>query len=139
MLDETGVLRYTNLDSLQQQTFNFGKRKREDVADKKVTRISAKEDKPKAVKAQKVAKKAPKKAPKQKKVRQESKNPVLRTLQRIGGYFAGAWYELKQVRWPTRRATWELTLAVILFSAFFVIFIVLLDLLFQYLFELIIV
>ena len=33
----------------------------------------------------------------------------------IGGYFAGAWVELRQVRWPNRRATWSLTLAVILF------------------------
>lgn len=56
----------------------------------------------------------------------------------IGGYFKGAWYELKQVRWPTRKATWELTLAVILFSAFFGVIIILLDTLFKYLFELII-
>jgi preprotein translocase subunit SecE len=115
------------------------------VADQKVTRISAKDDKPKAVKAQVVNKKAPTKkskavkAPKQKKVRKESKNPFVRTMRSIGGYFAGAWFELKQVHWPTRRATWELTFAVIMFSLFFVVFIVLLDLLFQYLFELIIV
>ena len=37
-------------------------------------------------------------------------------LHRIAGYFTGAWFELKQVRWPNRRQTWELTLAVILFS-----------------------
>ena len=112
------------------------------MADKKVTRISAKDDRTVAKKAAKTSTKAPKKVAKAKKVRkerQESKNPVIRTLQRIGGYFAGAWFELKQVHWPTRRATWELTLAVILFSIFFVVLIVLLDLLFQYLFELIIV
>lgn len=57
---------------------------------------------------------------------------------RIGNYFKGAWVELKQVRWPTRKATWSLTLAVILFSAFFVVLILLLDSLFKYLFELII-
>ncbi|MGK2896692.1 MAG: preprotein translocase subunit SecE [Candidatus Saccharimonadales bacterium] len=50
-------------------------------------------------------------------------------------YFAGAWYELKQVRWPTRKATWGLTIAVLLFSLFFVVFILLLDAGFKYLFE----
>lgn len=59
-------------------------------------------------------------------------------LARIGGYFKGAWIELKQVRWPTRRATWGLTIAVILFSLFFVLVILLLDTLFQQLFQLII-
>lgn len=53
------------------------------------------------------------------------------------GYFTGAWSELKQVHWPTRRATWSLTLAVILFSAFFVVVVLLLDALFKYLFELV--
>lgn len=57
---------------------------------------------------------------------------------RIGGYFKGAWLELKQVRWPTRKATWGLTLAVILFSAFFVVLILLLDTFFKYIFQLII-
>ena len=54
------------------------------------------------------------------------------------GYFKGAWLELKQVRWPDRKATWGMTLAVILFTAFFVILVLLLDALFQYLFDLII-
>lgn len=51
-------------------------------------------------------------------------------------YFKGAWYELKQVRWPNRKATWGLTGAVIAFSAFFVVIILLLDVLFKYLFQL---
>ena len=53
------------------------------------------------------------------------------------GYFKGAWYELRQVRWPNRRATWSLTGAVLAFAAFFVVFILLLDALFKYIFELI--
>lgn len=53
------------------------------------------------------------------------------------GYFRGAWYEIKQVRWPTRSATWGLTGAVLAFSAFFVVFILLLDAFFKYIFELI--
>jgi len=51
-------------------------------------------------------------------------------------YFKGAWFELKQVRWPNRKATWGLTGAVIAFSGFFVVFILLLDVLFKYLFQL---
>lgn len=62
---------------------------------------------------------------------------VFAPLISLGGYFKGAWTELKQVRWPNRKATWSLTVAVLLFSAFFVAFIVLLDALFKYLFELI--
>lgn len=57
---------------------------------------------------------------------------------RFIGYFVGAWVELRQVRWPTRKATWGLTIAVILFSAFFVAVILLLDALFKYLFDFII-
>jgi preprotein translocase subunit SecE len=54
---------------------------------------------------------------------------------RIGGYFKGAWVELRQVHWPTRSATWGLTGAVLLFAAFFVVFITLLDAGFKYVFE----
>ena len=55
----------------------------------------------------------------------------------IGGYFKGAWAELRQVRWPNRRATWSLTGAVLVYSAFFVALVLLLDAGFKYLFELI--
>ena len=53
----------------------------------------------------------------------------------IGGYFKGAWVELRQVRWPDRKATWSLTLAVILFSLFFALVILGLDWVFSYLFK----
>ena len=70
-----------------------------------------------------------------------SKKPsgFVKTLKAAGGYFVGAWEELKQVRWPSRRTTWALSFAVIIFSAFFVALIVVLDLFFQWLFELIFV
>ncbi len=61
----------------------------------------------------------------------------LKFLRSIGGYFKGAWFELRQVRWPNRRATWSLTAAVLIFTAFFVLLVVLLDILFKYLFKLI--
>ena len=62
---------------------------------------------------------------------------ILKPLVSIGGYFKGAWFELRQVRWPNRRATWSLTGAVLLFTGFFVVLILLLDVLFKYLFEII--
>ena len=73
--------------------------------------------------------------------RDDSKTSVLGKIvlpfKLAAGYFKGAWYELKQVRWPTRRATWGLTGAVLLFSLFFVVLILLLDAAFKYLFDVI--
>jgi preprotein translocase subunit SecE len=97
----------------------------------KVTRISASDD----------AKVAPK--PKLTRVASKSKSDKTLTrskrsygpLGRIGGYFKGAWQELRQVHWPTRKSTWGLTLAVLMFSAFFVVFITLLDAGFKFVFE----
>lgn len=51
------------------------------------------------------------------------------------GYLAGAWQELRQVRWPDRRATWSLTVAVIVFSVFFAALILGLDYVFNELFR----
>ena len=62
-----------------------------------------------------------------------SKNP----LKAFGGYFVGAWQELRQVRWPNRKATWSLTGAMLVYTAFFVALILLLDALFKYVFQLI--
>ncbi|HET6622430.1 MAG TPA: preprotein translocase subunit SecE [Candidatus Saccharimonadales bacterium] len=53
----------------------------------------------------------------------------------ILNYIKGSWYEIRQVRWPDRKATWSLTLAVILFSGFFAGLIVLLDYIFHWLFK----
>ena len=106
------------------------------MADKaKVTRIKASDDTPK-VKVSRKAQKAAKKANKAEKPL--SKHWYVRMFQHIGRYFKGSWVELKQVRWPTRKATWGLTIAVLIFSAFFVGLITLLDLGFNALFELII-
>lgn len=100
----------------------------------KVTRIKAADTKPngKAVKATVVKTKS--------RTKSTSRKPlaaVAGPFVSIAGYFKGAWYELRQVRWPNRKATWGLTIAVLIFSAFFVVLIVLLDVLFKYLFELI--
>lgn len=101
----------------------------------KVTRITAtdtersskrvtKETKPASKKPAATTKKTTKKST-------ESRNIFVR----IGGYFKGAWQELRQVRWPNRRTTWGLTFAVLVFTAFFLVLIVLLDTTFKFLFE----
>lgn len=104
----------------------------------KVTRISA-NDTPKAapLKSLKKSSKVKTRKTKTSKVRKIPTNPFIKTLFAIGGYFKGAWVELRLVRWPNRQATWGLTFAVILFSGFFALVILLLDILFKYLFELI--
>ena len=50
-------------------------------------------------------------------------------------YFIGAWRELKQVRWPDRKATWSLTFAVVAYSVFFFLLVIALDAVFKYLFD----
>lgn len=52
-------------------------------------------------------------------------------------YLRDSWRELRQVRWPNRKATWQLVLAVIVYSILFVILISLLDMFFSWLFNLI--
>ncbi|HEY1085357.1 MAG TPA: preprotein translocase subunit SecE [Candidatus Saccharimonadales bacterium] len=93
-----------------------------DKSNNTVTRISASDNKGKA-------------APKKSKAPKAAKKPKVEERGGIVGYFVGAWKELRQVHWPTRRATWGLTGAVLAFSAFFVVFILLLDAGFKYLFE----
>lgn len=50
-------------------------------------------------------------------------------------YFVGAWRELRQVRWPDRKATWSLTFAVIVYSLFFFVLVLVLDAIFKYFFD----
>lgn len=104
--------------------------KKERTSESKVTRISASDTKP-----AKQAKKQPAKRSAKASSKGEDLTQKRGIVSRFFGYFTGAWYELKQVRWPTRGATWSLTAAVLGFSAFFVIFILLLDAGFKYLFE----
>ena len=51
-------------------------------------------------------------------------------------YVRDSWRELRQVRWPNRKLTWKMVLAVILYSLLFVVIISLLDLFFSWLFNL---
>lgn len=54
-----------------------------------------------------------------------------RFLRSFGGYFVGSFRELKQVKWPTRKMTWQLTGAVILFTIIMTLVITALDLGFE--------
>lgn len=67
----------------------------------------------------KAAKAKPKKAPKLKKEKRD------KTAKE--NYFVGAWRELRQVHWTNRRSTWKLTLAVLLFSLFFIAIVLICD------------
>lgn len=112
----------------------------------KVTRITASDTKKVVakktpVKAEKPAAVKPKSTKTATAKRQSDKPAIIKSLAApfisLGGYFKGAWFELQQVTWPNRKATWSLTAALLVFTAFFVVMILLLDALFKYLFELI--
>lgn len=65
------------------------------------------------------------------------KQATTKTPKKVG-YFKGAWLELKQVRWPNRKSTWSMTLAVIIFTIFITALVLLLDAGFKFLFDFII-
>ena len=101
----------------------------------KVTRIKATDSQPakstlKQIKAPKVTGQS---------VSKKSSPKILKPFLALGTYFKGAWFELRQVHWPNRKATWSLTGAVLAFTAFFIVLILLLDMLFKYIFKLILV
>ena len=100
-------------------------RKKVVVKDKKTDKTIRKE-----------AKKAEKKVTSGKK---SDKKPfiLIRPLVYLGRYLKDAWHELRQVRWPNRKTTWKMVLAVIIYTLIFVVFISLLDLFFSWLFNLI--
>ena len=52
-------------------------------------------------------------------------------------YLRDSWREIRQVRWPNRKATWKMVFAVLVYTALFIILISLLDLFFTWLFSLI--
>ena len=52
-------------------------------------------------------------------------------------YLRDSWREIRQVRWPNRKTTWKMVLAVIIYTALFMVIILLLDMFFTWLFNLI--
>lgn len=102
-------------------------RKKVVVKDKKLEKTNRKEAK-KALKAEKKAEKA------------ESNKKVFilfRPFVALGRYLRDSWMELRQVRWTSRKATWKMVLAVLIYTALFVILISLLDMFFTWLFNII--
>jgi preprotein translocase SecE subunit len=102
-----------------------------------ITRIKAKDGKSpdegggsKTVEAEAV-KKTDKKSKSEKKPKKskELRGPI--------GYIKGSWQEIRQVRWPNRKTTWKMTLSVIIYVVIFGAVIMLLDMLFTFLFNLI--
>jgi preprotein translocase SecE subunit len=101
-------------------------RKKVVLKDKK-TDSKEKADKKAAKKAEKAAKKA---------ANTGKKHFILfRPFFALGRYFKESWQEIRQVRWPNRKATWKLVLAVVIYSGIFVAILLLLDLLFSFIFN----
>ncbi len=74
----------------------------------------------------------------EKKQKSEKKPFILfRPFVYLGRYIRDSWRELRQVRWPNRKTTWKMVLAVIIYAVLFMVIISLLDLFFSWLFELI--
>lgn len=112
--------------------------KKDSATSTKVTRIKASESSAKKPTATKVkpavdSKRKETAAKAEKREQRGSRNP----LRPIANYFKGSWYELTQVRWPDRKSTWGMTGALVAFTLFFVIVVLLFDYGFAQLFKLI--
>ena len=94
----------------------------------KITKIKAK-DEPKEV--EKVEKSAKTEKPAKKTF------ILFRPFVAFFRYLKNAFKEIRQVRWPSRKATWKMVLAVLVYTVLFVVIISLLDLFFTWLFNLI--
>jgi len=92
-------------------------------------------------KQDKANRKATKRAAKEAKSAEKSGKKVFilfRPFAALGRYLRDSWREIRQVRWPNRKATWKMVLAVLVYTALFVVLITLLDMFFTWLFSLII-
>lgn len=120
------------------------------MAKPKITKIKAKDTTKKAEKPKKstAAKKATEivktvEKPVETKTKAETKTNakkpfiLFRPFVALFRYLRDSWKEIRQVRWPSRKATWKMVLAVLVYTALFVVLISLLDLFFTWLFNLI--
>ena len=92
-------------------------------------------------KSEKAAKNKAKEAKKAEKAKETNGKKVFilfRPFVALGRYLRDSWKEIRQVRWPNRKATWKMVLAVFIYTALFVAIISLLDLFFTWLFSMII-
>ena len=60
---------------------------------------------------------------------------LFRPFVALGRYLRDSWREIRQVRWPSRKATWKMVLAVFFYCAIFMIFILILDAFFTFIFN----
>ncbi|MBO7718183.1 preprotein translocase subunit SecE, partial [Candidatus Saccharibacteria bacterium] len=90
-------------------------------------------------KAAKAARKAAKKAEKELAEDKPLKKTFIlfRPFVALWRYLRDSWRELRQVRWPNRKATWKMVFAVLVYTALFMLIISLLDLFFSWLFNII--
>lgn len=99
----------------------------------------AKADMPKPAKLSKAEKKALK--AKKQATGENTEKPLhkvfilARPFVALGRYLRDSWREIRQVRWPSRKNTWKMTLAVLAYCAVFIVFIMLLDTFFTFLFK----
>ncbi len=123
-----------------------------------ITRIKAKEnDSNSTEKPDEKAKNPPVKVPKEqlKKVESDKKSDkktgnksdkksdkkpfiLIRPIVYFFRYLRDSWREIRQVRWPSRKATWKLFFAIIIYTLLFGAIIMLLDVLFTWVFNTII-
>ena len=115
-----------------------GPSKKEFDSEPKITRkkVTVKDKKTEKAKAAKV-KKAEKAVSKVGKKDEKKPFILIRPFVALFRYLRDSWMELRQVRWPNRKATWKMVLAVLVYTALFMAVIALLDLIFGKLFNLI--
>ena len=123
----------------------------------KITRINASDSAPKKPKespkpTSPKAKTQPKKSTATKPTKTPSKPPkktlkkplpkwlaIIRTLAKpfvaLGRYIKASWQEIRQVRWPSRKATWKMTGTILIYAALILVIILLLDALFTFIFN----
>lgn len=117
---------------------NAGKAPEKASDSKTMSKKSAKLDH-KAAKAEAKKVKADKKAKKSSEEKPLKEVFILaRPFVALGRYIRDSWREIRRVRWPNRKATWKMTGAVLAYCVVFMVFIVLLDSFFTWLFSLII-
>ena len=110
-----------------------------------VKKVKVGKDSTKAAKPAKITKKAEKssiKAEKSARKTERTNKKALKNNNKVvkkkeGNYFKNAWLELRQVRWPSRKATWKMVAAIFVYTGLFIAIIMLLDALFTWLFGLI--
>lgn len=98
-----------------------------------ITRIKAGDHKSNDDPKKKVAKQSRKA-----KTAKKEKKPmgkIKKTITAPFRYVHESWLEIRQVRWPNRKATWKMVGAIFVYAAFFIVFIMLLDALFNFIFS----